>query len=150
MTLDKVEKRIEALLLSDKRWPVIVDFSNRSDMKEFLYHFEVGNNRILSAGEFCGEDETIKLEELSDCIDNNSDNLFIISLSAYLKLDGESVLKNTLRSIVSKSIEGHVIVVTYQCRNYLKFTDSRFSERGQIIIVDGDFDETPECFKEYM
>ena len=56
MTLDKVEKRIEALLLSDKRWPVIVDFSNRSDMKEFLYHFEVGNNRILSAGEFCGED----------------------------------------------------------------------------------------------
>ena len=144
MTLDKVEKRIEALLLSDKRWPVIVDFSNRSDMKEFLYHFEVGNNRILSAGEFCGEDETIKLEELSDCIDNNSDNLFIISLSAYLKLDGESVLKNTLRSIVSKSIEGHVIVVTYQCRNYLKFTDSRFSERGQIIIVDGDFDETPD------
>ena len=144
MTLDKVKKRIEALLLSDKRWPVIVDFSNRSDMKEFLYHFEVGNNRILSAGEFCGEDETIKLEELSDCIDNNSDNLFIISLSAYLKLDGESVLKNTLRSIVSKSIEGHVIVVTYQCRNYLKFTDSRFSERGQIIIVDGDFDETPD------
>ena len=48
MTLDKVEKRIEALLLSDKRWPVIVDFSNRSDMKEFLYHFEVGNNKILS------------------------------------------------------------------------------------------------------
>ena len=144
MTLDKIEKRIEALLASDKRWPVIVDFSNRSDMKEFLYHFEVGNNKILSAGELCGKDGTLKLEELSDRIDNNSDNLFIVNLSVYLKLDGESVLKNTLRSIVSKSIGGHVIVVTYQCRNYLKFTDSRFSERGQIIIADGDFDETPD------
>ena len=67
--------------------------------------------------------------------------LYVLSEDVYLKLDGESVLKNTLRSIVSKSIEGHVIVVTYQCRNYLKFTDSRFSERGQIIIVDGDFED---------
>lgn len=144
MTLEKIEKRIEALLVSDKRWPVIVDFSNRNDIKEFLYHFKVGNNKMISAGEFCGKDGTIKLEELSDRIDNNADNLFIVNLSAYLKLDGESVLKNTLRSIISKSIGGHVVVVTYQCRNYLKFSDSRFSERGQIIIVDGDFDETPE------
>ncbi len=144
MTLDKVEKRIETLLTSDKRWPVIVDFSNKKDLKDFLYHFEVGNNEILSAGNFCGKDGTLKLEELSDRIDNNDDNLFIVHLSAYLKLDGESVLKNTLRSIVSKSIGGHVVVVTYQCRNYLKFTDSRFSERGQLIIADGDFDDTPD------
>ena len=144
MTLDKIEKRIEALLTSDRRWPVIVDFSNRNDLKDFLYHFKVGSNKILSAGAFCGKDGTIKLEELSDRIDNNSDNLFIVHLSAYLKLDGESVLKNTLRAIVSKSIGGHVVIVTYQCRNYLKFTDSRFSERGQLIIADGDFDETPD------
>ena len=146
MTLDKIKKRIETLLNSDKRWPVIVDFSNRKDMNSFLYHFEVGNNKILSAGKFCGKDETMKLEELSDCIDNNDSDLFIVHLSAYLKLDGESVLKNTLRSIVSKSVGGHVVVVTYQCRNYLKFADSRFSERGQIIIADGDFDETPNIF----
>ena len=144
MTLDRIEKRIEALLVSEKRWPVIVDFSNRNDMKEFLYHFDVGSNKILSAGEFCGKDGTIKWEELSDCIDNNVDNLFIVNLSAYLKLDGESVLKNTLRSVISKSIGGHVVVVTYQCRNYLRFTDVRFSERGQIIIADGEFDEAPD------
>ncbi len=144
MTLDKIEKRIEALLTSDKRWPVIVDFSNKNDLKDFLYHFKVGSNEILSAGKFCGKDGTMKLEELSDRIDNNSENLFIVHISAYLKLDGESVLKNTLRSIISKSIGGHVVIVTYQCRNYLKFTDSRFSERGQIIIADGDFDATPD------
>lgn len=143
MTLDKIEKKIENLLSSDKRWPIIVDFSNRNDLKEFVYHFNVGNNEIVSAGKFCGKDGNIKLEELSDYIDNNSQNLFVVHISAYLKLEGESVLKNTLRSIVSRSVEGHVVVVTYQCRNYLKFTDSRFSERGQIIISDGDFDESP-------
>nr|WP_031492452.1 BREX-4 system phosphatase PglZ [Succinivibrio dextrinosolvens] len=144
MTLDKIEQRIESLLSSDKRWPVIVDFSNRNDMNEFLYHFNVGSNKIHSVGEFCGEGGTIKWEELHNLIDNNSDNLFIVNLSAYLKLGGKSVLKNTLGSIASKSIGGHVIVVTYQCQNYLQFTDSRFFERGQIIIADDDFDTAPQ------
>lgn len=144
MTLDNIKKRIQLLLSSDKkRWPVIVDFSNRNDMKEFLYHFKLGSTRLLSVGEFCGKDGTIKWEELYNLIDNNSDNLFIVNLSAYLKLEGKTALKNTLGTIVSKSIEGHVIVVTYQCRNYLQFTDSRFLERGQIIFADDDFDDAP-------
>lgn len=143
MTLDKIEKRIETLLLSDKRWPVIVDFSNKSDMKSFLYHFSVGNNEILSAGEFCGKDGTMKLEELTNRIENNTGNIFLVHTTAYLKIYGESVLKNTLKSIISKSIKGHVVIVTYQCRNYLKFADSRFLERGQIQIIDGEFDEIP-------
>lgn len=143
MTLDKIEKRIETLLASDKRWPVIVDFSNKSDMQAFLYHFNVGNNSILSAGEFCGKDGTMKFEELTNRIENNTGNMFLIHISAYLKIYGENVLKNTLKSMISKSIKGHVVIVTYQCRNYLKFTDSRFSERGQIQIADGEFDNIP-------
>lgn len=142
MTLDKIEKRIETLLASDKRWPVIVDFSNKSDMKDFLYHFNVGQNEILSAGKFCGKDGTMKFEELSNQIENNEGNMFLVNLSAYLKLYGENALKKTLKVIISKSVKGHVVIVTYQCRNYLKFSDNRFSERGQIYIVDGEFDET--------
>lgn len=143
MTLDKIEKQIETLLLSDKRWPVIVDFSNKSDMKSFLYHFNVGNNEILSAGEFCGKDGTMKLEELTNRIENNTGNIFLVHTTAYLKIYGESVLKNTLKSIISKSIKGHVVIVTYQCRNYLNFADSRFLERGQIQIINGELDEIP-------
>lgn len=141
MTLDKIERRIENLLTSDKRWPIIVDFSDKSDMKAFLYHFKVGNNQILSAGRFCGKDGTMKFEELSYLIENNEGNIFLVNLSTYLKLYGESILKKTVKSIISKSIKGHVVIVTYQCRNYLKYSDSRFSERGQILIVDGEFDE---------
>jgi hypothetical protein len=147
MTLDGIKKRIESYLASNKRWPVIVDFSNKADMKDFIYHFSVGTNNILSAGKFCGKDETIKLEELSNTIENNSKNVILVHLSVYLKLQGETVLKNTLKSIISKSIMGHVVIVTYQCRNFLKFSDSRFSERAQIFISDGEFDEAPNiCF----
>lgn len=142
MILEKIEKRIENLLSSDNRWPIIVDFSNKQDMESFLHHFNVGDNKILSAGEFCGKDGTFKFEELSNGIEKNAKNLFLVYLTAYLKLYGEEVLRNTLKSIVSKSIQGHVIIVTYQCRNYLKFSDTRFAERGQILIADGEFDES--------
>lgn len=140
MTLDAIKKRVENFLASEKRWPIIVDFSNREDLKEFIYHFSVGTNTILSAGTFCGKDGTMKFEELSNYIENNSGNVFLVQFSGFLKLYGESILRNQFKSIISKSIAGHVIVVTYQCRNYLKFSDSRFAERGQILIQDGEFD----------
>ena len=113
MTFDNITKRIETLLKSDKRWPVIVDFSNKKDLKSFLYHFDVGNNKILSAGKFCGKDGIIKIEELINNIENNVDNVFLVHFSAYLKTEGETFLKNTIKSILSKSINGHVIIVTY-------------------------------------
>ena len=144
MTLDKIKKRIESLLSSEKRWPVIVDFSNKNDLKDFLYHFDVGNNTFFSAGELCGEYGSVKLEELSNLVENNEGNFFLVHLSAYLKLYGENELKNTLKSLISKSINGHVIIVTYQCRKYLEFSDSRFYERGQILIAEDEFDENPD------
>lgn len=147
MAIDKIEKKIETFLASDKHWPVIVDFSNRKDLKDFLYHFNVGNNILLSAGEFCGENNTMRFDELSNVIENNNDNLFLINISAYLKLYGEKVLKSTIKSLLSKSINGHVVIVTYQCKNYLKLADNRFAERGQVNVVEGNIDETPSiCF----
>lgn len=143
MTLDKIKKRVEVFLASEKRWPIIVDFSNKEDLKEFIYHFTVGYNTILSAGKFCGKDGTMKIEELLNLIENNTGNIFLTQLSGFLKLYGESDLKNHLKTILSKSIKGHVVILTYQCRNYLKFSDSRITEKGQIMIVDGDFDEAP-------
>lgn len=142
MTLDGINKRIEKFLSSDKRWPIIVDFSNKEDLRDFVYHFSVGENNILSAGSFCGKDGTMKFEELLNNIENNDGNVFLVNISGFLKLYGEATLRNQLKSIISKSIRGHVVVVTYQCKNYLKFADSRFSERGQILIADGEFDET--------
>lgn len=138
-----LEKRIDSFLASEKRWPIIVDFSNRKDMQMFIEHYSVGDNKILPAGEFCRQDGTMKIDELLNAIENNEDNAFIVNISGFLKLQGEVTLKNVLKTIISKNIKGHVVVVTYQCKQYLKFSDSRFSERGQIVVVDGDCDEIP-------
>jgi len=146
MKLDAIEKKVEKLLASDKRWPVIVDFQNKNDMEEFIYHFNVGNNIFRSAGTYCGNDGTLKYEVLSNDIDNNSGNLFIANLSTYLKFCGESSLIKIAKSILSKSIDGHVILVTYQCKNYFKFSDTRYSERGQILVADGEPDENAKIF----
>ena len=116
MTLDKIMKKVEVFLASEKRWPIIVDFSNKEDLKKFIYHFSVGTNTILSAGEFCGRDGTMKIEELLNRIENNTGNIFLTHLSGFLKLYGESELKNHLKAIISKSIKGHVVILTYQCK----------------------------------
>ena len=38
------------------------------------------------------------------------------------------------------SISGHVVIITYQCEKYLRFTDPRISESGRLVIVDGNPD----------
>lgn len=87
------------------------------------------------------KDGTIKFEELLNRIENNTNNSFLTHISGFLKLYGDNEIKSQLKTILSKSINGHVVIVTYQCRNYIRFSDSRFNERGQILTVDGDFDE---------
>lgn len=144
MNLDSIKKRIGTYLSSDKSWPIIVDFPTRESMAEFVDYFSVGDNKFFSADRFCGEDGTFKLEEFVTTIGNNEGNTFVVGITAFLKLNGETVVKNTLKSILSKSVAGHIVVATYQCKNYLKFSDPRFSERNQIILADGDPDIAPD------
>lgn len=46
-------------------------------------------------------------------------------------------------SLATSGISGHVVVLTYQCKNYLKFSDPRIVESGRVVIVDGASDTTP-------
>ena len=112
MNLDSIKKRIGTYLTSDKRWPVIVDFPSREDLTDFIEHFTVGDNKFLSAEKFCGEDGTFKPEEFINTIGNNDGNTFVVGITAFLKLQGEVFTKNTLKSILSKSVNGHIVVVS--------------------------------------
>ncbi len=147
MNLNSIKKKVETVVASNKRWPIIVDFSNRSDLNDFVEYFNVGENRFLTAEIFCSNDGAFKLEELMNTIERNNNITFIVGLTAFLKLQGEKFTKNTLKSLLSKSTNGHLIIVTYQCGSYLKFTDARFTERNQILFAEGDVDNAPEvCF----
>lgn len=146
MDLYSIEQKIEDLLISNKRWPVIVDFSNKNELIKFVEHFSVGDNKFISAGSFCGNDENLKIEDLINQVENNEGNTFLIHLTAYLKLQGKDALTTFFKTILSKSIVGHVVVVSYQCRDFLKFSDVRYVERGQIRIVDGDLDSPSNIY----
>jgi hypothetical protein len=140
MNLDGIKKKTADYLLSNKRWPIVVDFASRSDIADFVEHFKIGDNQMLSAEKFCGKDGTFKNEELINTIENNKGNTFILETTAFLKLNGEDFTQSILKSVLSRNIEGHLVFLTYQCKNYLRFKDNRFGERNQIYIVEGDLD----------
>ena len=112
MNLENIKKRIGTYLSSDKRWPIIVDFSTRKDIAEFMDFFNVGENTFLSAEQFCGEDGTFKVEEFINTVANNEGNTFVVGVTAFLKIHGEVFTKNTLKSVLSTSVGGHIVIVT--------------------------------------
>lgn len=144
MNLDSIKNRIGSFLSSDKHFPVIVDFSNQEELSEFVEYFNVGNTEIVPAEKYCEKDECLKIEELTNAINENGGNIILVGVSAFLKLLGEKVLKSTLKNLISQNTNGHIVIVTFQCKNYLKFSDTRFAERGQILVADGEVQSLPE------
>lgn len=128
MNLDDTKKRVQKYLNSNKRYPLIVDVQTREDLANIAEYFKVGSNKFPAIEEFCNQDEAIKLDELYASVSSNSGNTFITGLSGFLMLFGENVAKQALKTLITTSISGHVVIITYQCEKYLRFTDPRISE----------------------
>lgn len=137
MNLDDTKKRIQKYLSTNKRYPLLVDVQTKADLAEIEEYFKVGSNKFPSVEEFCNQDEAIKLDELYASVSNNSGDTFITGLSGFLMLFGESAAKQALKTLITTSISGHVVIITYQCKKYLKFSDPRISESGRLVIVEG-------------
>ena len=73
------------------------------------------NDIALTIGKlcFCNQDEAIKLDELYASVSSNSGNTFITGLSGFLMLFGENVAKQALKTLITTSISGHVVIITY-------------------------------------
>lgn len=146
MNLEDVKKRIQTYLKSSKSWPIIVDFQTKQELGEVVEYFKIGDNKFPALEELCKDDGTLKLDELYNQIASNSSNMFITGLTGFLKILGEETTKKALKTIVTTNISGHVVVFTYQCKNYLKFSDPRISETGRIIVVDGTPDKVCDIY----
>lgn len=147
MNLDAAKKRIQTYLKSDKTWPIVVDVQTKQDLTDIVDFFHIGKNQFPNIERFCDDDSSLKIDEIHAAISNNSGNTFVSGLTGFLKLYGDDVTKQVLKTIISTSISGHVIVFTYQCKDYLKFSDPRVSATGRIIIVDGTPDKVCDiCF----
>ena len=149
MNLVDAKKKIQSYLDAKKSWPLIVDVQTKQDCLELIDYFEVGENKFCSGKDFCNEDGSLKLEELYDAVSVNTGDTFYVNLTGFLKLQGKETAKNVLKTLVTTSISGHVLLITYQCGEFLRFADPRISESGRVLIVSGQPDEVPEmCFFE--
>lgn len=146
MNLNDAKGKIQKYLQSDKSWPLIVDIQSRGEIADIIDYFKIGGNKFVEAETFCNKDEALKLEELYKYISSNDQDLFVIELTGFLKIQGEGATKKALKTLATTSIAGHVVIITYQCRNYLKFSDPRIFESGRIAIVDGSPDNVPDLY----
>ena len=147
MNLNEAKTRIQNYLKSTKTWPLIVDVQNKQDLADVINYFKIGDNHFPSIEKFCNQDCVLKLDELYAAVSGNGGNTFYSCITGFLKLFGEKETKSALKTMVTTSIAGHVVIFTYQCKNYLKFSDPRISESGRLLIVDGSPDNVAEiCF----
>ena len=146
MNLNDAKTRIQNYLKASRTWPLIVDIQTKKDLADVIDYFKIGNNQFPSIEKFCNQDGILKLDEVFASISSNSGNTFISGITGFLKLMGEKKTKSALKTMVTTSISGHVVIFTYQCKNYLKFADPRISESGRLLIVDGSPDNVAEIY----
>lgn len=147
MNLNDAKKRIQNYLNSTKKWALLVDVQTKSDLAEIVDFFKIGDNKFPSMEELCSQDGFIKLDELYATVSNNSGNTFISGITGFLMFLGKETIKKTLKNMITTNISGHVVIITYQCKEYLSFSDPRIKESGRLIMVDGKADRVCEiCF----
>ena len=143
MDLSYIRKKIDSYLGSTRSAPLIVDLQTRADLEELTDYYSTAANDVISASEFCGSDSAFKLDEFTFALSGFVRTTFITGLSAYLKLLGDRTVRDSLKTIVSKNYNAHIVVLTYQCREFLQFSDPRIMESGKVLICDGEPDPVP-------
>ncbi len=141
MDINKVRSKITKYLESASSSPIIIDVADSSGLSSLESYFNIGSNEFLELSKFCSKDKMPQIDKLLNKLQKQKKNTFLLHLSSFLKLEGASVLKDTLRSMLDLDIEGKLVIITYQCSEYLKFSDPRIEAAGRIIKLDSSFDD---------
>ena len=138
---DCIEK-IERYLNSDYYSPRFVNVNNSEDLRAIEEHFRVGKNEFISISRFADKDENPKQDDLQRAISVARDDLFVVGLTSFLKLLGESELLKGLGNFTTETYSAHVIILCYQCAEYLNFSDIRANRL--VYDVDGRRTKLPD------
>lgn len=142
MNFDAGIKKITKYLSSENAQPLLVNVQNGYDLNEIITYFDVDDNLIIYVSEFCNKDELPCIEAIFDKVSTENKNCFIIGLTSFLRFLGEDEIKNYLSNIINMTVLNHVVVLTYQCKKQLNFSDPRL-ERN-ICLIDGEEQMLPD------
>lgn len=136
MTIEICYSSIDRYLnREDESAPRFVNVESVEDMTAMIDHYKVGDNKFLTVEKYSAEDENPRTEDLLHDIETLNGNIFLVGFTTYWKLEGESVLSAQLSAIAQMSVVGHVVVLCFQCKNYLMFKDRRLNRL--VYNVDG-------------
>lgn len=128
MTLEKCYSLVDRYLSrEDESAPRFVNVESVEDMVAMIDHYKVGDNIFWNVEKYSAADENPRTAELLHDLSTLSGNIFITGFTTYWKLIGEQELSAQLSAIAQMSVTGHVIVLCFQCKDYINFRDSRLN-----------------------
>ena len=121
MTIQEVIKKIDRYLKKDNVEPLIVDVQNKADLEAIMLHYQLPQNVFLCASDaaFCKPDEFPVIPNILERLAHENTNFFVSEITSFLKLKGEKALVQELKELLSMSTEGHAVILTFQCVEYL-------------------------------
>ena len=136
MTLERCYSSIDRYLnREDESAPRFVNVESIEDMAAIVDHYKVGGNIFLTVEKYSSEDENPRIADLLNDLATLQGNIFLTGFTTCWKLIGAKELSSQLTAIAQMSVEGHVVVLCFQCRDYLSFRDSRLNRL--VYSVDG-------------
>ncbi len=122
----------------------IVDVHTNTEMSEIIAYFSVGSTTIISASDYCKNDELPRLDNLYNVVSHKSGNILVTELSSFVRFNGEYELRSQLSNMLNLVTTGVVVFLTFCCAELLTSPDPRTKER---IYISG---ETTRKFPEII
>ncbi len=140
MTIGEVIKRTDKYLKKEYVGPLVIDVQNKEDMDALVTQYQLPMNTFIAASDsdFCKEDEFPEIATIINRLQREKANFFVRGISSFYFLRGEESLLKVLTQLLSLSIDGHVVLLTWQCKDYLSkmmLKDPRLENR--ICIIEG-------------
>ena len=144
MSIGEVIRKIDRYLKKEAVGSLVVDVQNKTDLEAIVTWYQLPHNTFIFASDvdICNPDEFPTVDRLLDRLSKENKNFFVREISSFYMLKGERELLQELKELLSMSIAGHVIILTYRCEDYLRTlikNDRRLENR--IYILSGE--QTP-------
>ena len=136
MDFQSAIKKIDKYLDSSAHAPIIVDVRYSTMLSHIQSMYGVGSNIFVRASKYCGQDTLPQMDKLKDELSKMRKKVFLTELSTYLKLEGEEEATRELYSMLELQLEGKLVIVTYNAKQILEFTDHRPYDSGRVIEID--------------
>lgn len=128
MTLEKCYGLIDRYLnREDESTPRFVNVESVEDMSSIVDHYKVGNNIFLNVEKYSLADENPQTADLIHDLAILNGNIFLCGFTTFWKLIGKQEVSSQLSAIAQMNVTGHVVILCYQCKNYLNFNDLRIN-----------------------